>query len=499
MNTKHILTTITSQIPLLIMTINNGTGWHTLFVILLTPFIVCIIDLIPGLIKYLKKEKIPENYIQFSVKDDNGDDYPHINFMNDLSIFLNAFHPTSIKTGYVKNYYKLPFNPLLSFDCLKPIISPDESYCCKFMFLDKHNDKSIIDNIKKTGFIFPPDIDLKELVAHPLYLSFENKTEQLITNSKKESNVQSVNKQYVKVSAPSMKIAENFIYLVINYRKYKENCIKNFTLSKTMYFSDKSECGHIRSSVNVKKSYKNVFISRENSEKVIDTINEWNKNKITQLDKGIPNKLSFMFVGEPGCGKSSLIYAIANETKKHICSFNLQGFANRSFLATISGIENSVVVFDDIDAYSFTHKRTDETKKEKNDMASNLQLAFLKNSDETFSSSFMKEMTLDVLLEVLDGYNYLNNCIVILLSNHPELLDDAVIRPGRVDHIIKFSLTDKYQFKYMFKYFVGTDYEKIDKNFKFNEGKYSSSYLINTIILPNNKDPKKIIKLIKES
>ena len=61
-------------------------------------------------------------------------------------------------------------------------------------------------------------------------------------------------------------------------------------------------------------------------------------------------------------------------------------------------------------------------------------------------------MTLDVFLEMLDGYNYLNNCIVILSSNHPELIDPAVVRPGRVDHVIEFALADEYQFRNIFKY-----------------------------------------------
>lgn len=40
------------------------------------------------------------------------------------------------------------------------------------------------------------------------------------------------------------------------------------------------------------------------------------KNKIEQLEQGIPNKLAFLLIGNPGCGKTSLVYAIANETKK---------------------------------------------------------------------------------------------------------------------------------------------------------------------------------------
>lgn len=104
---------------------------------------------------------------------------------------------------------------------------------------------------------------------------------------------------------------------------------------------------------------------------------------------------------------------------------------------------------------------------------------------------------MDVLLEVLDGYNYLKNCIVIIISNHPELLDPAVTRPGRVDHIIKFNSCDIYQFDNIFKYFIGRNYQEINPQFKFPEYCYSTSYIINTIILPNRNDPEKILRLLK--
>lgn len=167
----------------------------------------------------------------------------------------------------------------------------------------------------------------------------------------------------------------------------------------------------------------------------------------------------------------------------------------------MSVIENAVLVFDDIDACKFVHRRKNDTEKIENHISQieKLQLSMLSDDDKKkfFSDKFNKNVTLDVFLEVLDGYNYLNNCIVIFTSNHPELLDPAVTRPGRMDHIIEFGLCDEYQFRNMFKYFTKKDYHKIDDEFIFRENYYTTSYIINTIILPNKNSPKKILRMLK--
>ena len=45
-----------------------------------------------------------------------------------------------------------------------------------------------------------------------------------------------------------------------------------------------------------------------------------------------------------------------------------------------------------------------------------------------------KTKTIDSLLEIFDGYNYLPGAIVIITTNHIDAIDPAIIRPGRMDH-----------------------------------------------------------------
>ncbi|XWV25797.1 AAA family ATPase [Tupanvirus soda lake] len=499
MDIDKILNVVTSQIPLLVMSINNGTNKTTLLSLFLIPLIIYLIQSIPQLIRYLQREKIPKHYVRYNLDDGSNSNYgPHVNFIDNISVFLNMFHSSSIKSGNIKNYQRLPVNPNIVYRCIGAIISPDNNYFCKF-----HFGTEIINKIKETGFVFPIDTDLEKLKKYPIFISFDTVMEQIIKNERDGKNVQNIKKDYVCISAFDMKTAEDFINIVVNYKTYKSNNINDFRLIKTMYFYDnKEDYGEINSTVNVNKNYHNVFLTEKNNRTIKNAITEWNKNKIEQLEKGIPNKLGFFLVGNPGCGKSSLIYAIANETKKHIVSINMQDFTNKSFMELMSSIENKVVVFDDIDAYKFAHNRL-QMIEQKNDDSNmqQLQLALLasaSSNDKSLFNTLNKEMTLDVFLEVLDGYNYLNNCIVILTSNHPELLDPAVTRPGRVDHIINFGLCDEYQFKNIFKYFIKQDYRDVNDSFVFTQNKWSTSYLINTIILPNRNNPQKILRLLSK-
>ena len=498
MDTEKLINIITSQIPLLILTINNGVTFHNLFPVILIPLVILIGHYAPRIMKFFKAGQVPKDYVYYYVSDGSesqGINYG-IDFIDSLSVFLNAFHPNSIRQGNVKSYHKYPVDPNSSFRCFGAIISPDDSYFCKFSFADRVGSVDILEKIKESGFAIPARINLKKLCEHPIYLVYENITEQVVTNNRKEKNVMSIKKNYIKISTIDIETAQDFIYIVINYCIYKTNNINDFRLTKFMYYQDsKDGFDVIESMVNLKKSYQNVFLTKKNEDIVINSISSWNQNKIQHLEQGIPNKLAFFFVGAAGSGKSSTVYAIASETKKHIVSVNLQDFTNLNFLALMSDIDNKVVVFDDIDAYKFLHKRTTDTiMPDSDEKIKQLELALIsKDKGDFFKSKFEKEMTLDVFLEVLDGYNYLNNCIVILTSNHPELLDPAITRPGRVDYTIQFDLCDQYQFRNIFKYYVGVDYQGIDDQFVFSENKMTTSYLINTIVLPNRKDPKKII------
>lgn len=490
MDISDITKNLLSQLPLIIMTLGNMKNLWNLLPVVVVPVFIFLINCWPDLKKYRYESSIPGNYVHFFSHDIDRNKFYNVNFIEDISMFLNEFFPENINHGQIRDYYRLPVDITSLFRPYKAIISPNDTYFDKIFLSKKNKGKTVMEQIEETGFKLPKNISMDKLLCHPIYLTFFKKPEEVIT---KDNNVTKINKQYVKISATDIKTVEDFVYIVVNYQLHKCMNIHNFRLQKYIYYCNpKSDWNLISTSINVTKTYSNVFLSKNNYELITNSISEWNKNRKKQLEKGIPNKLGFFFMGEPGCGKSSTIYAIANENKKHIVSIDLQNFSNQTFRSVMSRVENSVVIFEDIDAYDFTLQRESISEKK-------IKIENNKNTDldiDNDKKPELEKITLNVFIDVLDGYSYLNNCIVILTSNHPDKIDKAIIRPGRVDHTIEFNLTDEHQFASMFKYFVGEKYKAINPEFQFKENIHSSSYIINTLLLPNQKNPAKIFQIL---
>ena len=78
------------------------------------------------------------------------------------------------------------------------------------------------------------------------------------------------------------------------------------------------------------------------------------------------------------------------------------------------------------------------------------------------------KITLNGLLNSLDGFNNPEGLIVIITTNFPDKLDEALVRSGRIDMEIELTKLDKYQAKNMFLSFFNDEeqFEDIWKNIK---------------------------------
>lgn len=128
-----------------------------------------------------------------------------------------------------------------------------------------------------------------------------------------------------------------------------------------------------------------------------------------------PYHFNMLFYGVPGTGKTSLITALATEFRRQIHRISPKLFrqsaeAARGFREEISGIQNAIVVIDEADL-------------------------IIKNRKEEMSEE--EEATLHTLLNYLDDVG--DGTIVILCTNHPDRLDPAIQRSGRINLKIPFS------------------------------------------------------------
>ncbi|EDN04061.1 predicted protein [Histoplasma mississippiense (nom. inval.)] len=91
-----------------------------------------------------------------------------------------------------------------------------------------------------------------------------------------------------------------------------------------------------------------------------------------------------------------------------------------------------VILLEDIDAASTARTEDSETMK-------NTGQAAVGSSQKSKSQ---RNVSLSALLNALDGVSSQEGRLLITMTNHIERLDDALIRPGRVDRQVLFQLTD---------------------------------------------------------
>ncbi|KAJ4266317.1 hypothetical protein NW762_004301 [Fusarium torreyae] len=163
-------------------------------------------------------------------------------------------------------------------------------------------------------------------------------------------------------------------------------------------------------------------------------------------NRGIPYRRGYLLYGPPGTGKSSLSLALAGFFRMRIYMVSLSSvLANEETLASLFAElpRKCVVLLEDIDTAGLTHTRED-TKGENTQETgapAPVPTAPVKPGDPP-APAIPGRLSLSGLLNILDGVASQEGRVLIMTTNHLEKLDKALIRPGRVDMIVKFGLAD---------------------------------------------------------
>lgn len=164
--------------------------------------------------------------------------------------------------------------------------------------------------------------------------------------------------------------------------------------------------------------------AKEEVKEVVDFLKH--PKKYLQIGARIPRGVLLM--GPPGTGKTLLARAVATEA--HVPFFSISGsefielFVGvgasrvRDLFATAKKNQPSIIFIDELDAIGRTRGS-----------------GFSGGHEE-------REQTLNQILVEMDGFEREATCIVIAATNRPDVLDTALLRPGRFDRRVILELPD---------------------------------------------------------
>ncbi|MCC6225262.1 MAG: proteasome ATPase [Microthrixaceae bacterium] len=171
----------------------------------------------------------------------------------------------------------------------------------------------------------------------------------------------------------------------------------------------------------------------------------------------LPAPKGILLYGPPGCGKTLIAKAVANSLAKKVTE--VTGKSSRSYFLNIKGPEllNKYV------GETERHIRlVFQRAREKSEDGTPVIVFFdemesLFRTRGTGISSDMEATIVPQLLAEIDGVETLKNVIVIGASNREDLIDPAILRPGRLDVKIKINRPDETAAAQIFSRYLTTD------------------------------------------
>lgn len=193
----------------------------------------------------------------------------------------------------------------------------------------------------------------------------------------------------------------------------------------------------------------------------IEDLKQFIENSQYYRDAGAIMPRGYLFYGPPGTGKTLLAAALAGELdaaflaksgSSFVAKYLGEGPANvratfdwaRNELR-YGGAKHAIIFIDEFDAIG------------------------RRSSDDSAAGKELNN-TINEFLVQMDGFNSNDNIIVIGASNHPDLIDEALKRPGRFEYHIKIDLPDTAKREALLRHYVSPKFNrKVSSDVNFAE------------------------------
>lgn len=327
------------------------------------------------------------------------------------------------------------------------------------------------------------------------------------------------NRNIINIYSDQEKKREN--YTIKLWTKYRINSTSD-VLNKFCQFC----VSEYVKNINKKKWEQHIYVNkngvwecqRSNNKRSIDTIILKNnlkdviKNDIKTFleseewynDRDIPYTRGYLFYGVPGCGKTSMIKGISKYCERHIHYLMLNNISSDNELIELLkkiDYKTTILVIEDIDCMTNIIQKRDESNNLENIKRELNELKNIVNEKQSSTKyeyeTKQNNITLSGLLNAIDGIFDNYGRILIITTNHPEVLDKALIRPGRIDKKILFDNCDKKQIADIYKMFFNKEIDQ-NKLGTIEEYKYSPAF-VTKLFLQYRDNPENALDSFNEA
>lgn len=234
-------------------------------------------------------------------------------------------------------------------------------------------------------------------------------------------------------------------FLYMPYRRQNEN----------------SEIAYKRYALSNERTFAELFIP--DKESIISLVDRFAAKQGKFAVPGHPHKLGFLLEGPPGTGKTSFIKALAHHTGRHVVYVCLSKIKTNQELMRMMfekrysssdldedlDFDEVIFVMEDVDAAG-------DSVKTRSRYAAAVASSPTAQAVDRFTDD-TDRLNLAGVLNALDGIVDSPGRIVVMTSNHSELLDPALVRPGRVNMRVRLGHIRPQEAAHMTRRYFGDD------------------------------------------
>jgi len=308
------------------------------------------------------------------------------------------------------------------------------------MMIDELNSKQLYDTYTFNNKMYKMKISLGDIVTN------NNNN----TNSRSKPGL--VFRNIIVSSNGTMDVLESYVQDMI--KKCNEKTVNSLMIYKpNVGVGKKRYISWKRNTFKTNKNIKNTIVSEDVKSCFFDDVHNFISKEEYYVSKGLSYKRGYLLHGEPGCGKTSIIKAIANEYNLPVFTIDLSIFESNNELTKLVNDINGLV--GDKQRHMLVFEDVDRSKVFKKDY-------------------YEKSITEDCILNIIDGLDESYGRIVVMTTNNLNIIKamPSLVRPGRIDVTVNVTLCTTFQIcKIMELYYEKSFDDLIKQNIKITPAK----------------------------